>query len=146
MSVRPVELPTVARQFLSFSVIGALGFLVDAGVLSLALLGGLGFYAGRLCSYLAAATFTWYCNRSLTFRSANQASRKAEWFRFLMWNAAGGAVNLGLYTVLIADGGIFVRLPVLAVAAGSLAGLGFNFLASRLFVFRQKSGMNRGQE
>jgi len=145
MSVERADLLRVARQFLSFALIGGLGFLVDAGVLSLGLLVGLGFYSGRLVSYLAASTFTWYCNRSMTFRAEQGDSRKAEWLRFVMWNAAGGLVNLGLYSVLIAQGGLFVRAPVLAVAAGSMAGLIFNFLVSKLFVFRERSGLERGQ-
>jgi putative flippase GtrA len=137
MSAEATGLPVVARQFLSFAIIGALGFLVDAGVLTLGLLMGLGFYAGRLVSYLAAATFTWYCNRRMTFREEQGRSRKAEWLRFILWNAAGGVVNLGLYSVLISQGGLFTRAPVLAVAAGSVAGLVLNFLVSKLFVFRR---------
>jgi putative flippase GtrA len=132
-------------QFLSFALVGAFGFLVDAGVLSLALLAGLGFYAGRLVSYLAAATFTWFCNRTFTFQSTNGSNRKAEWLRFVLWNAAGGAANLGVYAVLIAQGGVFVRMPALAVAAGSLSGLIINFLASKLFVFRASAERDGGR-
>lgn len=135
----------IARQFLSFAAIGALGFLVDAGVLSIGLFVGLGFYSGRLVSYLAASTFTWYCNRRMTFRVEQSDGPRAEWLRFVTWNAAGGTANLGLYSVLIAQGGIFVHMPVLAVAAGSLAGLVFNFLVSKFFVFRQGAGADRGQ-
>ena len=81
----------------------------------------------------------------MTFRAEQGDSRKAEWLRFVMWNTSGGVVNLGLYSVLIAQGGLFMRAPVLAVAAGSLAGLVFNFLVSKLFVFRERSGLERGQ-
>ena len=61
----------VARQMLSFGFIGVIGFLVDAGVLYGALLCGLGLYAGRAVSYMAAVTVTWRLNRSYTFERAS---------------------------------------------------------------------------
>jgi putative flippase GtrA len=82
----------IMGQFLSFSVVGALGFLVDVTVLSLALIGGLGLYTGRVVSYPAAATFTWWCNSKVTFRSTN-VGLKLEWFRFVLWNTVGGPLT-----------------------------------------------------
>lgn len=133
-----------AQQFLSFSMVGAFGFLVDAGVLSLALLSGFGFYTGRFGSYLVAATFTWFCNRTFTFKAAKDTGHRAEWIRFVLWNAVGGAANFGVYALLIAQGGVFVRIPALAVAAGSLSGLIINFLVSKLFVFRESANWDGG--
>jgi putative flippase GtrA len=63
--------PFLARlwnaEFIRFGAVGTAAFVVDTSVLYLALWAGLGFYAGRVGSYLAAATFTWYGNRRLTF-------------------------------------------------------------------------------
>ena len=134
----------IMGQFLSFSVVGALGFLVDVTVLSLALIGGLGLYTGRVVSYLAAATFTWYCNSKVTFRSTN-VGLKLECFRFVLWNIVGGAVNYSVYALLIAQNGLFAGKPALAVAVGSLAGLAINFLVSRLLVFRSQPNWSRDE-
>lgn len=126
---------SVGSQFLSFAAVGAIGFLVDVGVLYLSLAAGLGLYLARAISFLSAATFTWFCNRLFTFpRQASKVGR--EWARFIVANALGGAVNYGLYAVLVAHGGAFASHPVLAVACGALAGLAFNFTSSKLFVFR----------
>jgi putative flippase GtrA len=98
---------------------------------------GLGFYTGRVTSFLAAASFTWFCNRRFTFPEQRSAAR-AEWMRFVAANTIGGVVNYTVYAVLIGQGPPFTRHPGLAVAAGSLAGLVFNFTISRAFVFREK--------
>lgn len=124
----------LASGFARFAGIGALGFVVDSGVLYAGLGLGLSLYSGRAVSWLAAATFTWYCNRRITFASTDTAVVR-EWARFLLANAVGGAVNLGTYALLVANFALMARLPVLAVGAGSVAGLVFNFALSWTVVF-----------
>jgi putative flippase GtrA len=122
-------------QFLRFAGVGAAGFLVDAGTLWLAMQAGAGPLTGRLASYLAAATFTWALNRRLTFRDRS-AGLLAQWARFLAVNAVGGGVNYAVYAALVLSGGIFALHPTIAVGAGSIAGLAFNFGFSKRLVFR----------
>ncbi|MET0988017.1 MAG: GtrA family protein [Steroidobacteraceae bacterium] len=121
-----------------FALVGTAGFFVDAGTLLFAHhVLGLNLYSGRLLSFLTSATFTWQLNRKLTFRSVSVAgSTWKQWLKFLSANAIGGLINLGVYGVLIARVPIAREHPVLAVACGSIAGLLFNFVASRLVVFR----------
>ena len=59
-----MSLPT---QFLRFGLVGAVGFLVDVGVLYAMHGLGLDLYTARVVSFLAAATFTWLGNRFFTF-------------------------------------------------------------------------------
>ncbi|MDX2222392.1 MAG: GtrA family protein [Rhodospirillaceae bacterium] len=127
---------TVRGQFLRFAAVGTAGFAVDAGVLTLAMAGlGLGPYAARVVSFLCAATFTWAANRAFTFRGADPARPARQWARFVFANSLGAAVNYGTYAVLVAGVTLVREAPVLGVAAGSLAGLAFNFAASRKWVF-----------
>jgi putative flippase GtrA len=119
-----------------FTAVGALGFVVDSSVLYAGLWAGLGLYAGRVLSYIAAASFTWFLNRRFTFRSLEPVS-VGEWLRFLAVNAVGGIANLGVYAALVARLATCAAHPVLAVAAGSLAGLLINFGLSRYAVFRR---------
>jgi putative flippase GtrA len=126
------------RQFGSFGLVGVGGLLVDTALLyfSLHVLGA-GFYLGRLLSWLGAATFTWYFNRVFTFaRGAAGASRVRQWASFLGANSLGGIVNYAVYAVMVAYSPTVREWPVLAVAAGSLAGMILNFGLSRRFVFR----------
>ena len=130
----------LAAQFLRFGVVGTIGFLVDTAVLYASLWAGLGLYAGRALSYVAAATGNWALNRAWTFREAGRPAGRAalgrQWALFLAVNLVGFAVNYGTYALLVANLPVAAAHPVLAVAAGSLAGMGGNFLLSRRFVFR----------
>jgi putative flippase GtrA len=126
------------QQLLRFTLVGAAGFLVDAGALMLATKAlGLGLYSGRVFSYLCAATFTWICNRRFTFTSDEQDNRFIPWLRFLGANAIGGGVNYGVYAALVTFTAVGAAWPVIGVAAGSLAGLTFNFAASKFWVFKR---------
>ena len=123
-------------QFMLFALVGATGFVVDAGVLTLIIAAGLDPLRGRLLSFLAAATYTWALNRRITFRD-NSSSVFKQWVHFLVVNSAGGSVNLSVYTLIMWPGGAIAVSPVAAVAAGSACGLIFNFALSRRFVFRE---------
>ena len=128
----------MTSRFLRFAIVGALGFVVDAGVLALVLQSGLaGFHAGRCLSFLAAASFTWALNRRFTFadRAASRGSRGAQWARYVAAMSAGAAVNYAVYALVLAWAGYTALIAPFAVAAGSIAGLGVNFSAARWFVF-----------
>jgi putative flippase GtrA len=126
------------RELLRFVIAGVLGFVVDAGVLYIALAAGLGYFAGRAVSFLCAVWATWQINRRYTFVSDRSESAWVEWWRYLAAMSAGGGVNYGAYsaTVLTLKGLPF--LPIVAVAAGSLAGMVVNFATAKLWVFRQR--------
>ncbi len=127
------------QELVRFAVIGAAAFLVDAGVLQLAmLLPGVGLYLGRLISWTSAATFTWVLNRRYTFKSATHEPALRQWLRYLAANALGGVANYGTYAALVSSMALFRTWPVLAIGAGSLAGLLINFTLSRRFVFASR--------
>ena len=125
-------------QFLRFSVVGVVGFVVDAGVLTaLTLLFSMNLYVARACSFLAAVTTTWALNRTYTFPGAVAMPMILQWTRFSTLNALGGLVNLGSYALLVSHITVAHNFPVLAVAVGSLCGLLVNFSLSKIFVFRK---------
>lgn len=126
-----------ARQFLVFAVIGVAGLGVDTAALYGAMYGlGLGLYAGRVVSYLVAATFTWACNRRFTFTAADPSHPARQWLKFLAANGVGAVANYATYAALVTWVEAARDYPVIGVAAGSLAGLSFNFTASKRWVFR----------
>jgi len=122
-------------QFSRFGIVGTIGFAVDAAVLYLGLAFGLGLYAGRALSYLAAATTTWALNRSWTFRGEGQHPALRQWVAFVLINLVGFACNYGTYAALVSSVEFVAQYPVIGVAAGSIAGMMGNFLLSRRFVF-----------
>jgi putative flippase GtrA len=131
---------STAAQFWRFAIIGTIGFVADSLALMVALkLLYLGLYGGRVVSYLVAATCTWALNRRFTFRHASDEAAIVQWLRFLGANAIGGAVNYGTYAALVTFLPVVAANPVLGVAAGSIAGLAFNFTINKFWVFRPRT-------
>ena len=125
----------LGRQFLSFAVVGAIGFVVDVAVLYL-VAPLLGWYGARVLSFLAAATATWALNRRYTFRRSD-ASVLREYLGYLVTMLGGAVVNYGAY-VLVLHWATGPWAPAAGVALGSCAGLVVNFLSARYLVFRAR--------
>jgi len=122
-----------------FGVVGTVGFLADALVLTVGLYAGTGPWLGRALSYVVAVTVTFGLNRAWTFRTADRSRPVAQdWGLFALVNLVGFACNYGTYAALIAGVPLVRQFPVLGVAAGSLAGMAGNFLLSRRYVFRSR--------
>lgn len=123
-------------QFAKFGVVGVIGLLVDTAVLYGGLALGLEFFAARIPSFFAAATATWALNRAFTFRGAADEPLHRQWAKFIAANAIGGVVNYGVSVGLESSVQTVAEHPFLAVAAGSIAGMFFNFAASKHLVFK----------
>jgi putative flippase GtrA len=127
--------PAVAGvQLLRFAVVGSIGFLFDTATVY-ALRSPLGLYGAGAVAYLVAASINWLLNRLWTFRGRSSGPAHRQWARFLLANLGGFVLNRGTYAALIAFFPFAAAVPVLAVAAGAIAGLAANFLSSRRFVF-----------
>lgn len=119
-----------------FALIGAIGFLVDAAVLT-ALVSGLGrgLYEARAVSFSLAVSVTWYLNRRFTFSDRRSADRKREYVRYVAVQIVGALINLGVYALVASGFPALAVYPVIPLAAGSAVAMFFNFLASRQFAF-----------
>jgi putative flippase GtrA len=127
------------QQFLKFSMVGGVGFTVDAGtffVLTHYLSGGL--VSSRFVSSLVfGMTTTFVLNSALTFRGHGHGSIFSRYLRFAAANIVGNLLNVGTHAVLVENLALFHRIPLLGVVAGTFVGLVFNFAGSKYFVFRQ---------
>jgi putative flippase GtrA len=118
-----------------FALVGGVGFLVDAGVLTL-VFDALGPYWGRAVSFFCGALTTWFLNRRYTFADRHSGLQTGREFgNYLGAMLAGGAINFGVYALLVGFAPFFAAWPVLAVAAGSLSGMAVNFTLARYLVF-----------
>lgn len=129
---------TAQRRLLLFCLAGAAGFLVDVGVLY-AVAPLVGWWAGRVLSFLAAASATWQMNRRLAFADARAESRSGwrQYLRYLASMLGGAAVNYAVYaaTLHAVSAGYAAAL---GVALGSVAGLAVNFLSARFLIFAKQ--------
>lgn len=123
-------------RIFAFAVVGTLGFLVDAGVVLGLVRLSIGALAAQAIAFAVAVTVTWFGNRSWTFRDrVGRLGLAQEWMRYVSANLVGWLVNNGVYSLLVLEVPVVAREPVWAVAAGSLAGLVFNYTATRRSVF-----------
>ncbi|PIJ50898.1 polysaccharide synthesis protein GtrA [Erwinia sp. OLTSP20] len=123
-----------------FAITGVIGFMVDTLVLYL-LKGLTGLYGARLISFSCAVITTWLINRSLTFAATpSQHGKHKEFATYFLIMCVGGAVNLACYSGLIAVSPLTRHYPVLAIAAGSLIGMFFNFSLSKALLYHGKAG------
>lgn len=120
-----------------FTVVGAIGFAVEAAVLhALVSKAGWSPFAARLVSFPLAVSATFLLNGAWTFRAALRTRALRAFGGYTAIQAIGAMLNFLVYMGLLA---VFDRLhgmPVLALALGSAVALVFNFGASRRLVFR----------
>jgi putative flippase GtrA len=133
-SVNPAQRLIIA-QFLRFGVVGAVGFLVDTATVY-AVRDRWGLYGAGLAGYVTAASSNWVLNRVWTFRGQGSGPAHRQWAMFMLTNLGGFVLNRGTYAVLVTFVAAAAQQPVIAVAAGAVAGLFVNFTLSRRLVFR----------
>jgi putative flippase GtrA len=141
----PSRLLTPARrallaQFLRFGVVGVIGFLVDTATVY-ATRGSLGLYGAGAAGYFTAASANWAINRAWTFRGHGGGTLWRQWALYLVSNLGGLALNRGAFFALITFSATCAATPVLAVAAGAVAGMFANFHFARIvFAVKHQAG------
>lgn len=130
--------PAVMRLF-KFGVVGALGFLWDSSTLY-GLRPFIGLTAATLVAYFVAATLNWLLNRLWTFKGAGSHDHPIlQWLKFLLANSCGFFLNRGTVYTLFYTVPLCLAHPIIALAAGSFAGMFANFNLSQKLVFREKA-------
>jgi putative flippase GtrA len=125
----------LAAQFMRFGTVGLAGLVVDTATVY-GLRHSLGLYGAGMLAYLFAATGNWLLNRIWTFRGLGSGSAHRQWGMFMLTNLAGFVLNRGTYAILVTFLAAAAAQPVIATAAGSIAGMFVNFSLSRRLVFR----------
>lgn len=123
-------------QILRFGAVGAVGFVVDGGLLWFFLSLDLSPYLARALSFPVAVLVTWALNRNWTFAVTEGASRKAELQRYFGVQIGGNLTNYAIYSVILAFFGTASATVFVAFAIGSFTGSCLNFIGARFFAFR----------
>ena len=87
------------RRIAKFAIVGAIGFAIDAGVLTLAVRELSSVYTARALSFSCAVLATWLLNRLYVFEPDKRASLAAEYGRYLATQVAGALTNLAGYRI-----------------------------------------------
>ena len=100
-------------RFMRFGLVGALGFVVDAGVMQLLVsFAGVGAIEARAISIPTAVLATWVLNRTFTFgKTADRALPSLV--RYAAVSAGGAAVNFIVYSALILASSTLAARPMI---------------------------------
>jgi putative flippase GtrA len=136
---------SVLRRLPGFVLVGAIGFLIDAGILT-ALMTGLGFgpYGARAISFTVAVTATWYMNRRWVFERIAVRMSGREYTSYLLVQIIGAVINLSVFVAVIEFVPELAATPVIPLAVGAAVALMFNFSASSRFVFSETRNQKPG--
>jgi putative flippase GtrA len=124
----------ISESFIRFTIVGAMGFCWDTGTVY-ALRAHTGLYIAGAFGFFVAATANWAANRLWTFRHHAHSAPHIQWAKFLAANFIGFIFNRGVFFALISISALCYNQPVLAIIAGSIAGLCFNYFLSKRLVF-----------
>jgi putative flippase GtrA len=121
---------------LRFALVGALGFVVDGGVMqALTMATGVSPLAARAVSFPLALSATWALNRSWTFSTGRERAPLDQYRRYLAVQIFGFVVNYALFAALVRSGGIWQEVPLVALLAGGLTSMVATYALSRSLVF-----------
>ncbi len=127
----------VVSEFFQFGLVGASGFIVDIiFYYLLQLLLGFEHTVARGISFIFAASWNWFLNRTITFSHRQKTAKRHQWPAFLLTSSIGFTVNWGSYVLLTSYIPFFDNYRILALIIGVLLGMGLNFMTARLFVFK----------
>lgn len=125
----------LAASFVRFAVTGALAFVVDAGAFTLFHALGVAAIPARILSFPVAYTVNWYLNRVWSFAAGRGHPAARQYAVYGAIQIVGAGINLIVFALLLRTGPIFRDFPVLAIAAGAVVALVFNYLVGRRFAF-----------
>jgi len=135
--------PLSLTEFFRFICAGIAGFVADYLTVLLCVQGlMLSPYPARVFSFMAAVLTTYAINRRFTFSARIRAGSKSPGLlSYMSAMLIGLCANYGVYAAALGMLPAIIPLRLrlfLAVGAGSLAGMGVNFLLCRGVLFTQR--------
>ncbi|MEA3289167.1 MAG: GtrA family protein [Campylobacterota bacterium] len=128
------------RSFLTFGIVGSVGFIADASILLyLVEILNTNITPARFISFICAVFVTWILNRYFTFSDSEKKYKKhKEYFIYLTIQSIGALINFTVFFTLIALYENLEKILIVPLAIGSIAALVFNFtfIRSKLFIHR----------
>lgn len=128
-----------SHPFFRFLLVGSAAFVADIVYTKALLLFAVPIVPLRVSSFLIFSALVWHANRTYSFQ-VKTSPTFMEYFKFMASVSVGGAVNIAVSSHILHTYTTLPFLTTLAVAAGVLSGMVFNFLAMRYVVWgKEKS-------
>lgn len=117
-----------------FGAVGLVGFAVDAVLLKIGLMMGLGPAWARLISLVCAMQVTFAINRCLVFRCRDTPIVR-QWLTYMGSNGFGNFCNYWIFVTLSSLHGQWAASPFVAMPASAFCAYLINYAGARLVVF-----------
>ncbi len=126
-------------ELVQFLGVGAIGLGVNLLCLTLLLHAGLGVKLAVPLAIFLSMVSNFFLNRRFSFGDANRENGFRQFLSFVSACSVGALVNSAVTFFLLR----YVPQPQLAATCGVIAATGFNFVASRLLVFKRTHVVKR---
>lgn len=123
-------------QFRRFSVVGIVGFLVDAGILTILMKMEYSSIVARSVSFPSAVTVTWLLNKAWSF-SDSGPPRPNGYVAYIVIQMIGAGINFSIFVFILWVWPFWSAWPIAPLAVAAAASLIFNFTMSRRHAFGQ---------
>jgi putative flippase GtrA len=145
----------IIGQFVRFGLIGGMNTGIDLVILYLLMTlsgvnEGLGYMAFKTVSFSAAATFSYFMNKTWAFKDNSQKNQVQKFSQFFVISIIGAAINVGTATAVVtfikpligsADLGLIVLTGeiwgIIGGLCGTAIGLLWNFFGYKFIVFKK---------
>jgi dolichol-phosphate mannosyltransferase len=124
-------------HFSQFALVGFLGTFVNLAVLTVLDEVGLPLQISAAAAIFVAMVFNFFLNRRFTFSDAQPGHLWKQLAAFIAACSVGAAVNYAVVLSAAWMWPLFSEHPQFAAVLGILAGLTFNYVASRHLVFKK---------
>jgi putative flippase GtrA len=130
----------IITEVLSFVSVGAIGFAIEALVLTMLVSQGVDVYLSRAVSFPLALTVTWYLNRKHTFddgKNSRFVSLRSEYVGYFSIQVVGAFLNLAIFSLVVFAFPELKSIPILPLVVGAGVAMVFNYSASRYFIYKK---------
>jgi dolichol-phosphate mannosyltransferase len=124
-------------ELVQFLLVGGSGLAVNLALLTLFLAVQLPMKVSVSAAIALSMVWNFVLNRRFSFAYAQEGALFRQFVRFMSACSLGALVQY-FVTMFVAQGLGFRVMPQIAATVGVIAATGFNFMASRLYVFKQK--------
>lgn len=121
----------MSSKFVRFFLVGAIGFSVDAGVLTTLLKANMPAHWARTISFLLAVTTTWAINRVWTFKVKQPVKKHHEYAGYMAIQGSGAAINMGIFMGLISYQPKLIEIPLVPLGAGAAVSMLWNYALTK---------------
>jgi dolichol-phosphate mannosyltransferase len=125
---------SVWSQLAQFLVVGSSGLLVNLALLTVLLQLGVSVSVAPIPAIFLSMAWNFALNRRFSFSYARDGSLIRQFWGFVSACSVGALVNYLVTLYLLR----WTHIPQVAATLGVIAATGFNFSASRLYVFKSK--------